>query len=315
MSFTSKALWTWDTTGATPTVQCFPSGGVTKSGIMPQDLRNFVTVPLQSYGQSPVQVADPVIISWIRNAEDSIEAETGILLCQSYIASPPAYNPQTCNSISLTPTFSGGYQKQGVDFDLSDSGYDFEFGRARDNGWLVYSLRYKPLRSLTYGPGAETALKNVSFIYPLLNDFFTISSTWFVEDHDYALVRFVPSTNVAMLPLFAMQLSLLGYSDSIPNAIWMQYTAGLTTTDYQTRFSFMKQLVLAKAAEIALASIQGTINLGVEQMTIQIDGVSYGQKFNARGPFSGLIDQFNKQSSELMNRARSLVAGPVFTTL
>lgn len=308
-----RALWTWDTTGPVPVVTGYPSGLPTKSGIMPEDLRNFVGVKLQVYGDYPQPLGDAQLVQIIRMAEDSIESETGILLCQTYIASPPAVLPQECSAIGVSPV-NLIYQRQGYDYDLEDSGYDFQFKRAEEDGWMNYNLRYRPLRSVSYFPGDSTAVKNVAFIYPLLNQYFNVPFQWFVEDHDFAMLRLVPATNVAMLPLFMLELAALGFSDSVPNGIWLQYSAGLTTTDYMTRFSFMRQLVLAEAATIALATVQGTINVGVEQTQIQIDGVSFGAKYNANGAFFGLINQFAKQRDALMTRAKTMVSGPVFTT-
>jgi hypothetical protein len=139
---------------------------------------------------------------------------------------------------------------------------------------------------------------------------------WFVEDRDFGLARFVPAANVQMLPLFAMQLAFMGFTESVPGAIWMQYTAGLTAYDYTARFSFMKQLVLAQAALTALRSIQGTINLGADSYRMTVDGLLYETKYNGViGPFGALIAQFQTLRDELMHTARSKVSGPMVNVL
>ena len=127
---------------------------------------------------------------------------------------------------------------------------------------MYQTLRYRPVQSMGYSPANPTAVKNIAFIYPLLNVFFRLPRAWIVEDRDYGLIRMVPATNTQMLPLWAMQLAFMGFAESLPNGLWFQYTAGLTPNDYNSRFSFMKELVLAEAALTALNSIQGTINLG-----------------------------------------------------
>lgn len=315
MTISSRALWSWDTTSDTAVATGYANGNVCKTGLLPQDLKDFCGVPLQYYGSPVRAVPDQTILGWIRMAEDWVEQNSSLLLTQSWVASPPAVTPQICQNVAITPTFSGGYQKQGFDFDVADAAYDFQFPRAQDDGWMVYSLRYRPVQNVNYGPIDPTAIKQLAFVYPLLNAYFQAPVSWFVEDHDFGLVRLVPATNVAILPLFAMQLAYMGFSQSVPGGIWMQYTAGLSPNDYNSRYRFIQQLVLSAAAMTALTAIQGTINLGMDQTAINVDGLQYQTRYPAKGPFNGLIKQFKDQRDELMNMARDKVSGPMITTL
>ncbi|MDE2232589.1 MAG: hypothetical protein KGJ90_00455 [Patescibacteria group bacterium] len=324
----TTALWLWDTSGYIPVVSGYPSGiGAsgftytnTKTGLQPVDLQKFVGVPLQYYGNPSVPVDNDVITGWIRYAEDMVEQETSILLCQTWVASPPAFNSYTTNVLGLSVNTSTGFQVRGHDYDLEDNAYDFIFSRAQDEGWMYQILRYRPVQSLTYNVSGnpatvgQTAVKNTAFVYPLLNEFFRIPPSWNVEDKDFGLIRYVPAVNVQMLPLFAMQLAFMGFAEDVPGAIWLQYTAGLCPADYSSRFSFMKQLVLAEASIIALNSIQGTVNLGAEEVQTTVDGLSFKQKFNKGGPFGPLIDQFTKRRDALLEMARSKVEGPVLNS-
>lgn len=309
-------LWLWDTTGAIPIVSGYPQASgfaPTKTGLLPADLQGFVGVPLVYYGNPPVAVPPSTIQQWIRWAEDSVEQQTSILLCQSWIASPPSPNAAVTSQLGLVLQSSGGYQIQGRDFDLFDAAYDFQFKNAQDEGWMAQTLRYRPVQSTGYNPLDSTAIKNTSYVYPLLNQYFRMPRSWNVEDRDFGFVRFVPSTNTQMLPLFAMQLAFMGYAESVPGAIWFQYTAGLTPFDYQGRWSFMKQLVLAEAAVMALASIQGTINLGVLSIDTMVDGLRQQMKYSEKGPYGGLIDTFGRMRDELLKRARAYTSGPMMT--
>jgi hypothetical protein len=319
MGIPTAAMWNWTapTSGNVgPTVNEFSSGQQTKTGLLPADLKQYVTVPLQDYSQNPpVAVDDEVILKWIRWAEDWVESQTGMLLCQSWVASPPALTPQATLQNNLTLASGGQYQQLGIDYDIEDAGYDFIYPRARDEGWMVYSLRYKPVKSITYNPTDTNAIKQITYQYPLLNQFFAVPPTWHVEDHDFGLLRLVPSTNIQMLPLFAMQLAFMGFAESVPGAIWMQYTAGLTKADYSGRWSFILQLVLAQAAITGLQSIQGTINLGAAELKMFVDGLQYGTRYHANGPFGFLISQFEKNRDTLLATALSKVAGPVLTTI
>ena len=315
MTFAGKALWTWDTTtGPVPVVRKYSSGAPTKTGLQPTDLQQFVGVPLQYYGNPSTAVDPQVQTNWIRYAEDKVEQEAGLLLCQSYIASPPAVNPQQVAAIRCDVQSASGWQVMGYDYDIGDAAYDFLYPRAQDEGWMIYSLRYRPVQLVQYSPLTPTAIGNVSYIYPLLNEFFNVPSPWQVVDSDYGLVRFVPSTNVQMLPLFAMQLAFMGFAQSVPGGIWFQYTAGLTANDYNSRWSFVKQLVLAEAAIIALNAIRGTINLGAEAYRMTVDGLGYETKYPQKGPFGAMIDTFTKMRNDLMKQATSKLAGPQFIT-
>lgn len=321
MGVTTSAQWQW-ASGASGyyTPNQYPSGtgalAETKTGLTPTDLQNFVGVPLNLYNtQPPTPVASGVVQQWIRWAEDWVESQTGILLCQSWVASPPAVNQLEAQALGITTASSGGYQIQGLDYDIEDAAYDFFYPRARDEGWMIYSLRYKPVKQTIYGPLNENAIKNISYIYPLLNEFFRVPPSWHVEDHDFGLVRLVPSTNVQMLPLFAMQLAFMGFAESVPGAIWMQYLAGLTPADYKGRFSFIPQLVLVTAAIQALSAIQTTISMGAIGFTMTVDGLEYATKYSPGGPFGYQIDNYRKQQDDLMQAAINKVAGPVLSTL
>ena len=280
----------------------------TKTGLTPLDLQQFVGVPLQYYGNPPTAVPPTQIQEWIRWAEDKVEQDTSILLCQTWVASPPTPDQNTSNQCGII-TVNGGGQQQGIDFDLQDAGYDFQYPRAQDEGWMYQTLRYRPVQSMGYSPANPTAVKNIAFIYPLLNVFFRLPRAWIVEDRDYGLIRMVPATNTQMLPLWAMQLAFMGFAESLPNGLWFQYTAGLTPNDYNSRFSFMKELVLAEAALTALNSIQGTINLGANSIQSSVDGLQMRFQYGKDGPFGALIMQMGRRAKALRERATTKVSG------
>jgi hypothetical protein len=302
----TKAMWGWSspTDGTQPVVLTYPTtNGPTKTGLMPQDLEDFIGIPLQRFTTPPTPIPDIQVIKWIRFAEDEIERETNILLCQTWVASPPTVSVAETLAVGLRTV--NGEQKLGVDYDLSDAGYDFVFDRAEDNGWMVQKLRYKPVKQVV----------NLAYIYPLLSTYFRVPPTWLVEDQDFGLVRVVPATNVQMLPLFAVQLSVMGFADSVPQGLWFQFIAGLTRNDYNSGYSFMQELVLCTAAIRALTTMQLGVNFGAMETTMMVDGLSYKTKYDPKGAFGGQISAFQAQRKALMATARNKVGGIVFTTL
>src|SRR6202041_2145312 len=299
MPIATPSLWTWNLDNPNaPYVTGFYGGTPTKTGLLPQALREFVGVPMVRYGRPPRPVQDSELFEILRSAEDSIEQETNVLLCPTSVASPPTRSFLQSNGAQVEATASNGGQQIGISCDLADSPYDFKFDRSREDGWLIQSLRYKPLRILD---GSITAVKQLAYIYPLLNEYFQIPNTWYQEDLDFAFIRIVPAVNITVLPLFALQLSVQGFSNSVPGGVWYWYTAGLTPLDYSTRFRFMKQLVLCEAAIVALMTVQGTVNQGLDSSSVLTDGVQTVYKYRATGgAYGDLISSFRKQKQELM---------------
>jgi len=169
--------------------------------------------------------------------------------------------------------------------------------------------RWRPVKSLElFSPTADVSnnyvgTKNVAFIYPLLNEFFRMPSSWVVEDQNRGLLRFVPATSVQMLPLFAMQLAFMGFAQSVPQGLWFQYTAGLTPADYQGEWSFMKQLVMSRAAVQAFKTMGVSVSNGATELTINVDGLMRRVKYPEAGVFSGQVKNFENEVKRLTRRA------------
>lgn len=301
----TKSLWNWNTGTNPPTIISYFGGTTTKTGLMPADLQAFIGVPAVIYTIPPTPLTDAQLFTYIRSAEDLVEQTTGVLLTETWVASPPVPPNMIIPSGVTTTSPPQSGMVQGVDYDLADIGYDFFYRRYLMEGWGQQSLRYKPIQNFYY----------LSFIYPLLNQVFTIPLPWVVEDKDYGMIRIVPSANVQMLPLFALELSFMGFAQSLPQALWMQYTAGLGPVEYSTRFAFMKTLVLAQAALLLLPVLQGSINYGVIRSSTSVDGLRYDQSFPSNGAaYSGLISSFTAMYNDLIDRAKQLVGGGLVMT-
>ena len=313
-SLATTPFWHWDTTTTPPTILGFSQSyfnkngtdQLTKTGLLSADLQNFVGIELARQGLVTNPLSTQELTTYIRYAEDEVEQFTGLLLCPTWIASPAEV---TSAAASASGLLAAG-QRLGVDYDLADAAYDFDLIRFKDEGWGFLNTRYRPLRTFNPSETNYTAIQNVVYIYPLLNQYFAIPRTWFVEEQDFGLARFVPSQNVQMLPLFAMQLALMGFSQSLPGAMHLQYTAGLTDNDHTGRFSFIKRLVLTKAASLALSTIQGTFNLGAIERGTTVDGLSDKVQYKS-APFAAIIKQWDDQAKQLMAMALDQVSGPM----
>ena len=123
----TRALWNWNTSnaGEQPTIDTFSSGAKTKTGLQPNDLRRYVLIPLQQYGNPPIPMPDVDVLGYIRDAEDEIETDTNIQLCQTWIAAPAAKTQQEAQLLGLV--VKDNYQQLGVDYDYAEAAYDFFF--------------------------------------------------------------------------------------------------------------------------------------------------------------------------------------------
>lgn len=302
-----SSLWTWNTDSINmPFVTGYWNNSPTKTGLLPQAVREFAGVPLVKYGKPPVPMSDSEILELLRVSEDSIEQESGILLTPTMIASPPTRSALQSAAANVVGLGSNGGQQIAIQYDLGDSPYDFKFDRAQQDGWLEQGMRYKPLRILD---GSITAIKQLAAYYPLLNQFWQIPLDWIQEDLDFGFIRIVPSVNVTMLPLFALQLAIQGFSSSVPGGMWYWYSAGLTPLDYSSRFRFMKQLALCETVITALSICQGTVNQGLEQSEVLADGVSTKFRYRSGGVYSDLIKTFQARRDDLMAKAVMCVGG------
>jgi hypothetical protein len=123
----TRALWNWNTSvsGVAPTINTFSSGAKTKTGLQPNDVRKYVQIPLQQFGNPPIPIDDDTVFDWIRESEDEIENDTNIKLCQTWIAAPAAKTQQEKQLLGLVTR--NNYQQLGVDYDYAEAAYDFFF--------------------------------------------------------------------------------------------------------------------------------------------------------------------------------------------
>lgn len=316
----TKALWNWSkpVVGQAPVVQSYPPYGTpTKSGVTPQDLANYLLLPYPMVNYStvpPTPIADSVVNGWIRYAEDNIETETNVRLCQTWIAAPAENTSYATQTVGLG--VSGSFQNLGVDYDYSEAAYDFFFDRVRDEGWFYQRMRWRPVQSIElFQPAGQfdesnlSGIKNWAMVYPLLNQYFRIPPSWVVLDSKRGLIRAVPAVDVAVLPLYALQLTALGFAQNVPGGMHFQYTAGLTANDYNSEWSFMKQLVMVKAGIRALTAIQLGINLGAVETQTQADGLLQKMKFSEKGALYGNIKMLQEEEKQLLKRAKMMGGG------
>lgn len=125
----TQALWTWSNpvSGQQQIVQSYPTvnGAPTKSGVLRADLEAYIQMTIQQYSVPQVPISDNTVTQWIRWAEDDIESETNVRLCQTWLAAPPAKTNTEVQLLDLGVKYN--YQQLGIDYDVAEPAYDFFF--------------------------------------------------------------------------------------------------------------------------------------------------------------------------------------------
>jgi hypothetical protein len=117
-----NALWNWDLSGLDPVVKSYRGNTPTKTGLLPNDLQQSAGVPLVHYNTNPpTPVPTTQLLTWLRDAEDWVEQETGLLLTPTWVASPPEIQPYAAQATGTSTALAGSGQVQGIDYDLADA--------------------------------------------------------------------------------------------------------------------------------------------------------------------------------------------------
>ncbi len=296
----SPAQWTW--VNGEAVAFGLDSRGVqksTKSGVTSNDVCNVAGVDLVYSGATPTKMGETLIQSFIRSAEDEIEATLGMFLCPTRVAAPAVVH-----SFGSAASMIGNIpQVQGQDYDVAEAPYDFIYDRWWGGAWGALQFRYRPIQKI----------EAFFLVYPLLNVVSQIPTEWFDEilDHQVGLIRTVPSTNLQLLPLFSNMIAVLGPGQTIPGVLRFQYTAGFTDAELSGQYRFIRQLVAYRAAITALGVAQGSINRGTKTLDVTIDGMRRAVGYSEKGPYYGLIQEFRQEAERLEAKAENLIGGPV----
>lgn len=147
-----------------------------------------------------------------------------------------------------------------------DAAYDYDPDFFWGDRWGFIQLRHKPL----------IAIQSMVFAYPApTTGFFTIPPDWLRTDLKYAQLRLIPASNANIQPLNAFILQALGGSRSIPFAIEITYTAGLSNPkrDYPELLNLVKRRAMLNVLNFGFLPQSGSISA---------DGLSESTGFDIR---------------------------------
>lgn len=147
-----------------------------------------------------------------------------------------------------------------------DAPYDYDPAFFIGESWGFIPLRWKPL----------IEVQTIRFAYPApTTAFYTIPGDWVRKDRKYAHIRLIPASSPFVAPLNAFILQALGGGRTIPFAIQITYTAGITDPwkTYPEMIDAIKKSAVLKMIENGFLPSSGSISADglSESITVNMD--------------------------------------------
>lgn len=175
----------------------------TKTGIVAADIRTDYLFGLIQSVRPNGDFSDTFLLNKIRQAEDSIERDLGVLLRTQVIVSE--------GKIGLSSSVPG------ANCDIAEAAYDYSSDFFDGDRWGSIRLRHYPIQSV----------QSVVFAYPNIDNIvFTVPASWIRVDKPFGLVRLVPDKIAIYASFTAYMLSIFAGGRGIPQALYVNYTAG-----------------------------------------------------------------------------------------
>lgn len=167
----------------------------TKSGITAADLRGYL-FGIVCHLKKAESFSDSYLEDKVRQAEDQLARDLGILFQKTVIKCEP---------------------QSGDAFDLEEPAYDYDSDFFLGERWGWLRVRRYPVRSV----------ERMVFAFPNIESkVFTVPASWIRLDKLFGVIRLVPAQAAIYAPMTAYLLSLMGGGRDVPQAIFVDYTAG-----------------------------------------------------------------------------------------
>lgn len=169
----------------------------TKTGITPAEIQADYLHGLVRHLTKTASFSESYLWRKIRSQEDEMERDLGILWRETRIRSEP--------------------DPADTDFDLIEPGYDYSHMYFAGERWGYLKLRRAPVRSV----------QRVLFVYPNADDrVFDVPTKWIRLDQQWGVIRLVPDGASILANFSAFMLQVFSGGRAIPQAIFVDYTAG-----------------------------------------------------------------------------------------
>lgn len=263
-----------------------------KTPLSPEAIRDSELYPilLKVKGQDE-PLSEAVIADKLRAAEDFYEHALQIFFGERRVASDP------------------------LGRGLAVSEYDAEipaFNFPTDFTWNYTELPYRPIRAITRAffafPGTP--------VVPM----FTIPNDWIRLDRRFGKFQLVPTGAIGPIDASRISgyiLSRLGGGRSVPQCVYVDYTAGITHQDLRRHNTDLLEAVRIRAALFVLGIASAIRTQGIGSQSLSQDGQSRSQSFQSGkfGPYGPTIEQWTLREAEIVAAWKSSERGIVMGVL
>lgn len=263
-----------------------------KTGITPEELQrgDLYGILDKARGEAKPLGVD-VIAQKIRAAEDFIEHAANVRFGQQRIACEPQARQLATET-----------------YDREESPYDFQRDMLLDERWGYFELRERPV----------VQIDRFFFRFPGtgFSQTFTVPPDWIRLEKTAGHLRIVPATATG-LTIYALQAfvaSILGTGRGIPQALYIDYQAGLTREALCRDHQDLLEIVRIRAT-LLLFGILGTVRSGgLASQSLSQDGQSRSQSpaSGKYGPYSGQIEMALANEERILETWRRHERGVLF---
>lgn len=263
-----------------------------KTGITPEELQRGELYGVLDKARGEAKPLGPDIIAQkIRAAEDWIEHEANVRFGTQRIVCEP--------------------QRRGIastDYDREEAPYDFQRDMLLDERWGYFELRERPV----------VQIDRFFFRFPgtTFSQTFNIVPDWIRLEKQFGHVQIVPSSGTGMT-IFALQAfvaSILGTGRGVPQALYVDYQAGLSREALCRDHQDLLEAVRI-AATLFLFGILDTIRSGgLASQSLSQDGQSRSQSpaSGKWGAYSGRVEMALANLDRVLNTWRRHERGILF---
>jgi hypothetical protein len=224
-----------------------------------------------------VKVSDDYLWEKVRTAEAEITHTLRVPLV------PTRYFP-------LPPSDAQIEALDGMAWEI-DPPYDYDPSMFKGDRWGYFITRKRPIISV----------ERLRFNYPASNDgYMDIPADWIKADNRYGHLRLVPNSPAIFATMSVYVLGGMFASQSIPNMIELEYTAGLTdvSTKYPELLDVIKKLAVLKIVGDAYLPQSGSISADGLSESLSVDMSAYHDSIDEilngpKGSNGGLMTQIH----------------------
>lgn len=244
---------------------------------------------LQAAGES-APLHDERIAFELFAAEDFYEQELEIFLSPRRVFSNPRIRTDAVDPYVRVSDYDPAT-------DYEEPAYDYEAGMFGEHRWGQIRLNHGPVRSV----------EKVFWWYPgsAIGSSWCVASNWQRIDYQFARMDIVPADGplMQMLTLNAFVLSSLAAGRSVPQSIFVDYTAGLDADLIQSRFQHLLKGIRLRTLLSLIGMVGSITTRGMSGSSLSIDGLSESRSFGGKwGAFSGLVDMAIQQEQEIRDQ-------------